>query len=258
MRWLTHIYLSKEEHNIYLSKEGIENIKTSVITNVMKILPYILEEIIPLIVGKSQILINANLEKVVENYRQTTRKSNNTNDDVNDFLSRNKGKWREELQKRKDCYYKFVRCDQLIPLYNECLEEESIYIPRKFRNGDIYTMNQNEKNIYFKLDLMKLKAEMEVLTTRREHFRNKLDDIDKEMTDFINNKTTSELIAEKIKEKWVKDSVTNNGRIEKVWQNNINGNKEAFQKDKMKMRNLTEDSTTPEDIAQTERNANIR
>ena len=99
---------------------------------------------------------------------------------------------------------------------------------------------------------------MEVLTTRREHFRNKLDDIDKEMKDFINNKTTSELIAEKIKEKWVKDSVTNNTRIEKVLQNNINGKKEAFQKDKMKMRNLTEDSTTPENIAQTERNANIR
>ena len=30
---------------------------------------------------------------------------------------------------------------------------------------------------------MKLKTEMEVLTTRREHFRNKLDGIDKEMTD---------------------------------------------------------------------------
>ena len=53
---------------IYLSKEDIENIKTSVITNVIKILPDILEEIIPLIVEKLQILINANLEKVVENY----------------------------------------------------------------------------------------------------------------------------------------------------------------------------------------------
>ena len=105
---------------------------------------------------------------------------------------------------------------------------------------------------------MKLKTEMEVLTTRREHFRNKLDDIGKEMTDFINNKTTSELVAEKIKEKWVKDLVTNNTRIEEVWQKNINGKKEAFRKDKMKMRNLTEESTTPEDITQTESNANIR
>ena len=78
---------------------------------------------------------------------------------------------------------------------------------------------------------MKLKTEMEVLTTRREHFRNKLDGIDKEMTDFINNKATSELIGEKIKEKWVKNSVTNNTRIEEVWHKNINDKKQAFQKD---------------------------
>ena len=94
---------------------------------------------------------------------------------------------------------------------------------RKFRDDDIYTMNQNEKNIYFKFDLVKLKTLMEVLTTRREHFRNKLDGIDKEMTDFINNKVNSELVAEKIKEMWVKDSVTNNTRIEEVWKKNING-----------------------------------
>ena len=78
---------------------------------------------------------------------------------------------------------------------------------------------------------MKLKTEMEVLTSRREKFRNKLDGIEKEMTDFLNNKATLELVAEKTKEMWVKDSVTNNTRIEAVWQKNINGKKEASQKD---------------------------
>ena len=105
---------------------------------------------------------------------------------------------------------------------------------------------------------MELKTDMEVLTTRREHFRNKLDSINKEMTDFINHEATSELVAEKIKEKCIKDSVTNNTRIEEVWQKNINGKSDSFQKDKMKMRNLTEESTTPEGIAHTESNANIR
>ena len=45
---------------------------------------------------------------------------------------------------------------------------------------------------------MKLKTGMEVLTIRREHFRNKLDGIDKEMTDFINNKATFERVGGKI------------------------------------------------------------
>ena len=74
--------------------------------------------------------------------------------------------------------------------------------------------------------------EIEVLTTRRENFRNKLDDIDKELTDFINNKATSELVEKKFKEKWIKDLVTNNTRIEEIWKKNIKGKKEAFQKDK--------------------------
>ena len=111
----------------------------------MKVLPDILEEIIALIVEKSQILINTDLDKVVENYRQTTQKSDNTNDNVNNFIFHNKDKWCQELQKRKDCYCNYVRCDQLILLYNECFEDKPIYIPRKFHNEDIYTMNQNEK-----------------------------------------------------------------------------------------------------------------
>ena len=78
---------------------------------------------------------------------------------------------------------------------------------------------------------MKLKTVMEVLRTRRENFRNKLDGIEKEMTDFLNNKATSELVAKKIKEMGVKNSVTNNTRIEAVWQKNINGKKQASQKD---------------------------
>ena len=103
-------------------------------------------------------------------------------------------------------------------------------------------MKQNDKNIYFKLDFMKLKTGMEVLTIRRKHFRNKLDGIDKEMIDFINNKATFEIVGGKFFKKWVKDSVTNNTRIEEVWQKNINGKKEAFQKETKKMRNLTEES----------------
>ena len=51
---------------------------------------------------------------------------------------------------------------------------------------------------------MELKTDMEVLTTRREHCRNKLDSINKEMTDFINHEATSELVAEKIKKSGLK------------------------------------------------------
>ena len=56
---------AEQSNNIYLSKEDVENIKASVIINVMEGLLDILEEIIPLIVDKSKILLNVNLEKQI-------------------------------------------------------------------------------------------------------------------------------------------------------------------------------------------------
>ena len=56
---------AEKSNSIYLSKEDIENIKASIITNVMKVFPDISKEIIQMIVEKSQILLNANLEKQI-------------------------------------------------------------------------------------------------------------------------------------------------------------------------------------------------
>ena len=43
---------AEKSNSIYLSKEDIENIKASIITNVMKVLPDIIKEVIQLIVEK--------------------------------------------------------------------------------------------------------------------------------------------------------------------------------------------------------------
>ena len=59
-----------------------------------------------------------------------------------------------------------------------------MYIFGKFRNGKVYAINDQEKNIYNKLALEKLKTEMEELTNRRELFRNSIDTIDREIEQF--------------------------------------------------------------------------
>ena len=60
-----------------------------------------------------------------------------------------------------------------------------MYIYTKSQNDKIYTMNEQEKNIYCKLGLEGLKTEMEILTNRREYFRNNLHTIDKEIKQFL-------------------------------------------------------------------------
>ena len=77
---------------------------------------------------------------------------------IDDFIYENRNIWHTKLDKRKDVMLKYLRCDKQILLYNECLEQKAMYIPRKFRNGRVYTMNDQEKNIYNKLALEKLKT----------------------------------------------------------------------------------------------------
>ena len=66
--------------------------------------------------------------------------------------------------------FKYLRCNKQILLYNECLEEELMSIPRKFQNDKEYTIKNQKKNIYNKLALEELKTEMEILTNRRDIF----------------------------------------------------------------------------------------
>ena len=147
--------------------------KINVIKSIMAVLPEILLELIPLIIEKSEALINENITKGLEICRRNLPDILNINKKVNSFIRRNNDHWQNEFEERKDIYYKFTRTDQLILLHIECLEKKPIYIPRKFRYDNTFTINKQEKTIYFKLDRTKLKTKMEILTTRREYFRKK-------------------------------------------------------------------------------------
>ena len=182
----------------------MELIKSNVIKSITAVLPEILQELVSLIIEKSETLIHENITKGLETCRRYLPDNLNVNKEVNSFIRRNNDHWQKKLEKRKDVYYKFTRSDQPILLYNECLEEEPIYIPRKFRNDNTFTMNEQEKNIYFKLDLTKLKTEMKILTTTREYFRKKLGEVDQEFTAFIENESVSEVVKKKLEEEWVK------------------------------------------------------
>ena len=73
------------------------------------------------------------------------------------FICSHNKLWSHLLQKRKDFVYKFTRCEWLLDVYRECLQEEPMYIPRKFRNDKTYLISKEELNIVRKNDLKILK-----------------------------------------------------------------------------------------------------
>ena len=93
-------------------------------------------------------------------------------------------------------------------------------------------MNEQEKNIYNTLALEKLKTEMEILTNTREHFPNNLETTDKEIKQFLGNKTIPEILRRKVLSEWEKECQKGINRLQDIWKKKIEGSKKAFEKDK--------------------------
>ena len=93
----------------------MEVIKSNVIKSKMAVLPEVLQELVPLIIEKSEAWINENITKGLETCRRNLPDNLNVNKEVNSFIRRNNDHWQKELEKRKDVYYKFTRSDQLMP-----------------------------------------------------------------------------------------------------------------------------------------------
>ena len=75
--------------------------------------------------------------------------------------------------------YKFKRCERLLDLCKEWLQEDPMYIPRKFRNDKTYVTSQEELNISRKSYLNNLKSEWEILKLRKNNLLENIANQDK-------------------------------------------------------------------------------
>ena len=99
---------------------------------------------------------------------------------------------------------------------------------------------------------------MEILTTEREYFRKKLDEIDQEFRAFIVSESVSEVVKKKLHEEWFKHTIENNAKIDAVWQKNIKGKKEVFQRDKAQKNSHTAHHNTDNILRTKERDGSNR
>ena len=100
-------------------------------------------------------------------------------------------------------------------------------------------LNLHDEQIYEKLNLEKLKTERETLTTRREHFRVKLDNIDNYFNRWLEEKELSKESKKYILSERQKNVKNNNKRIEKVWKNHIQGRGNTFKRDKEELQKIS-------------------
>ena len=106
------------------------------------------------------------------------------------FIHGNNKLWSDLLQKRRDFVYKFTKCERLLDLHGECLQEKSMYIPHKFRNEKTYVTSQEELNIVRKNDVNNLQSECEIVKLRKNNFLESISNQDK-ILERGKNKSTS-------------------------------------------------------------------
>ena len=111
-------------------------------------------------------------------------------------------------------------------------------------------MNDREKQVYEKRNLEKLKTEMELVATRREHFWVvKLDRIDNDFNEWLEEKELSEEFKNILSE-WHKNVENINKRLEEK--------RDAFKKDKEELQKRSNTASQPSSSTQTTQDQNQR
>ena len=142
-----------ENGRLFLSEEQLNLISLSIVENISKCIPEIIERVTPLIMEK----IDTHLKQVWPNNERNAELSfTSIKQEAERFTYSSNKLWSDFLQERKDFVYKFTRFERLLDLYGECLQEEPMYIPRKFRNDKTHVTSQEELNIVRKSDLNNL------------------------------------------------------------------------------------------------------
>lgn len=151
---------------------------------------------------------------------------------IKQIITEHRSVWNTLLNKRKEKYWQYHRCVSLLDLYTECMEEEDIYIPRKFREDKMHTRNELEKQVIHKRSLQNFQTECELLTIRKDSYFKDITSIDEEAYKLFKGSTAIEPILQSITSKYQEFFQKDIDEIETKWVKKIDGMRKAFIKDK--------------------------
>ena len=128
--------------------------------------------------------------------------------------------------------YKFTRCERLLDLYGEFLQEEPMYIPRNFRNDEAYVTSQEESNVVRKNGLNNSQLECEILKLRKNNLLENIANQDNILEEKLREGKINQHNKKEILFYWDCDVAKDIENVNKKWDTKILGMAKAFEKDK--------------------------
>jgi len=221
-----------------LIKEQQEELQSIILNQVQILLPSIFETITPFIINYTK---TACTEHLITQQAPTVNHREKEN-----IISQNRINLNNALNKREKLFQQCHRASRLTDLYQEGLEEEVPYVPRKFRKDKTHTRNQNEIPTLQHLNIQRCIAECEILKIRTENFKSEIKHIDDEIINNVNSLTDSQQTATEIIHMYNDFASMDECDVIKKWDRKIESLKKAFKRDRELHQRETPLSTQPE------------
>ena len=154
------------------SEEQMESIRKVVLDSIQEILPAILKDIMPTVTETLALKARTDSQEVEEMSRKRKIALKYVQDHIEE--------WEWILKKRNSKYWQYLRCVSELDLLTECLEQEPMYIPRKFRRDKAHYRDVDEKREIERMNHETMKSHMQILTIRKESYLREIEQTKKE------------------------------------------------------------------------------
>ena len=212
-------------HTSILSTADRELIKAEVIKAITEVLPDILVEAFPDVMGRI-------LPNIISAMETKTRSHIEVRQEAERVMSNYQTEIKGFAKRRKKFFQQHERCVSLNRLYDECLEEQPPYIPRKFREDKFHVMDQEELEIVNRRSMANLRCQYDILSKRKRDFANKVNEEDDRMYQLVETLDIPGETKVEIINIWQKDTKNEESKVTQDWIRKVGEMKIAYEKDK--------------------------
>ena len=146
--------------------------------------------------------------------------------------------FKTNLRYRREKYEQYCRAVHIINLYDECMNENPPYIPKKFREDRYHVRNERELEKVYNRSMANFQCEYDILTIRKSDYKEQLDNFTNKTRGFVNEQHLDEPIQKEIMNIWEREAKKDEDSVIREWKKKIIGVKKSFTLDKKNLENI--------------------
>ena len=180
-------------------------------------------------------ILRAELPRILIDVNEQTKLIEKAKLDAEEYMHKNPDKFNEVYKERIKLYEGYARCENLTKLYDECLQMDPVYIPRKYRDDRFFVRDEEELEIVNTRFMGKFQSEYSLLKKRQRDFVTAVNAQDDAIYELIEHCGVPDAVKTEIASVWERDVKFEEDKINKQWVKNIAGMKTAYEKDKQRL-----------------------